>query len=336
MRTRFSLVALTILLVSVLAPAAAFAAPSRIWVSNTGQDSASCGAVTSPCATFQRAQDNVAAGGQIGVLTPGEYGHVFIGKAVSITNDGTGEASIAATADQQLGVWVIAGAGDIVSLRGLVIDGQGIGTFGIVVTSAVAVHIQNCVIRNFEGAPDGYGIAVIPGSFGTPPITLGSNPQVFVSDTIIFNNGSGARTAGIAIQTASNATANVVLDRVHLENNVIGLRVDGSGSTGNGSHVILRDSVASGNAGDGILATSVTGHAPAFILVERTSSVNNAGTGLHADGPHATMLLDEDTVARNGVGLNAVNGGQLISYGNNRVNNNLGADGAPTGIFSPI
>ena len=70
--------------------------------------------------------------------------------------------------------------------------------------------------------------------------------------------------------------------------------------------------------------------------MERTSSLNNAGTGILADGPRATMLLNDNTVARNGAGISAVNGGQLISYGNNRVNNNLGADGVPTGNFSPI
>ena len=128
----------------------------------------------------------------------------------------------------------------------------------------------------------------------------------------------------------------VVLDRVHLENNVVGLLVDGSVSTGNGAHVIIRDSVVSGNASDGIRAFSLPGKAPAFIVVEHTTSVNNGGTGILANGPGATMLLDGNVVSRNGVGLNAVNSGQLISYGNNKVNNNLGPDGVPTGSYSPI
>ena len=55
-----------------------------------------------------------------------------------------------------------------------------------------------------------------------------------------------------------------------------------------------------------------------------------------ANGPHATMLLHDNTVARNGVGISAVNSGQLISYGTNDVNNNLGPDGVPTGSYSPI
>jgi len=41
-------------------------------------------------------------------------------------------------------------------------------------------------------------------------------------------------------------------------------------------------------------------------------------------------------VARNAVGVSAVNGGQLVSYGNNKVNNNIGPDGRPTGSYSPI
>ena len=39
---------------------------------------------------------------------------------------------------------------------------------------------------------------------------------------------------------------------------------------------------------------------------------------------------------RNGTGISAVNGGQLISYGNNKVNNSLGPDGTPTGNYSPL
>ena len=72
------------------------------------------------------------------------------------------------------------------------------------------------------------------------------------------------------------------------------------------------------------------------MVVEHTTLVNNAGIGILADGPHATMLLDGAVVARNGTGISTVNGGQLISYGNNKVNNNLGADGTPTGNYSPI
>jgi len=41
-------------------------------------------------------------------------------------------------------------------------------------------------------------------------------------------------------------------------------------------------------------------------------------------------------VTRNTVGITTLNGGQLISYGNNRVNNNVGPDGTPTGRYGQL
>jgi len=302
------------------------AAPTKTWVAFYGTDGPSCGAATAPCATFQQAHDNVAAGGEVGVLTPGDYGRVQITKAASITDDATGQGGIQAPA-MNFGVNVVTGPGDVVGLRGLVIDGLAVATVGIRIVGSHTVHIQNCVIKNFE-APAAYGI-VFDADEATPT-------QLFVSDTIVFNNGSTADSGGILVVNGSSAGGNVVLDRVHLENNVIGLKVDGSANVGNGMHVVVRDSVVAGNAGDGIRAFSVPGAAPAFVLVERTSAVNNGGIGIHADGPRATILLKDNTITRNGSGISATNSGQLISYGNNTNNNNIGPEGAPTGLFSPM
>jgi len=331
-RTSFFVIALAATL-GALSPARA-APPTKVWVSHGGADSATCGPTASPCATFRQAYTNVAAGGEIGVLDPGSYGSVDIRKSVNITNDGAGEASILGAANTFYGIYVSAGVGDLVSLRGLVPDGQGVGDVGIDIVQAVAVHVQNCVIRNFEDFAGGVG------GFGIFVNEVGSGHiQLLVSDSIIYNNGSGARTGGIVLwPNAGTINVDVVLDRVHLENNVAGLRVDGTfgggASSGPGVHVVIRDSVVSANAGDGIIAYTTPGNTPAFIFAERTSSVNNAGTGVVANGPHATILLKDNTVARNGVGMNAVNTGQLISYGNNAVNNNIGADGMPTSSIS--
>src|SRR5262249_47864796 len=96
------------------------AAQTRVWVASNGTDTATCGGVPSlPCATFQRAHDNAAAGGQISVLTPGDYGPVAITKAISITNDGSGEANVLVPSGGT-GISINAGRGDIIGLRGLV------------------------------------------------------------------------------------------------------------------------------------------------------------------------------------------------------------------------
>ena len=73
-------------------------APAKVWVASFGADNATCGSTSFPCRGFQRAHDNVAPGGDIGVLTPLEFTLALtIIKSVSITNDGAGEASILIT-----------------------------------------------------------------------------------------------------------------------------------------------------------------------------------------------------------------------------------------------
>src|SRR5262249_44569544 len=265
-------------LIVVLPGTAAHALNVKSWVANFGNDGNDCSLVH-PCATFQRAHDQTNPGGEIGVLTPGDYGgsgapELPIVKSITVTNDGAGEASI--LSPDHLRIANQAGAGDIVSLRGLLIDGQGAAGAGIVFVQGSASHIQKCVIRNFEGVGfDGIVFAPV------------GNSQLFVSDTIIFNNGSDG---GVAVTNEKGGSARAVLDRVHLENNTNGLVIRGSFAAGVGPHVIVRDSVISGNAANGILAFTQAGRASAFAIVERTTIVNNRQNGILADGPGATLL----------------------------------------------
>src|SRR5262245_49768955 len=76
-----------------LLPAGPAYGASKVWVSNAGVDNGTCGATTAPCKTFQQAFLNVAANGEIGVLSPGDYGTISINHGINITNEGTGEAS---------------------------------------------------------------------------------------------------------------------------------------------------------------------------------------------------------------------------------------------------
>jgi hypothetical protein len=291
----------------------------KTYVSNDGSDTTLC-TFSSPCATLQHAHDETRSGGEIGVLNPGDYGALTITKSINITDDGSGEASIL---PGLVGIMINAGPGDVISLRGLVLDGLIGASQGIIFNTGSALHIQNCVIRNFESF-GGLGLNFQPSG----------HSQLFVSDTIIFNNGNTPGNGGVLIAPQGTGTADVVLDRVHLENNVDGLLIYGTGATGGGSHVVVRESVLSGNAANGIRAVTQPGEAPAFAYVTRSSSVNNAQNGILADGPRATVLLNDSTVARNAVGISTVNGGQLVSYRNNRINNNIGPDGAPTGFYT--
>src|SRR5262249_8462331 len=148
-KSALSLIALTVL--ALLHTTPTMAQGFRTFVSNTGSDLNDCGNVDVACVTFQRALSQTFAGGEIIVVGAGTYGTVTITHSVHITNDGAGAAVIEAPfADD--GIIIAAGIGDVVSLRGLVIDGGHTGINGIAVESASAVHIQNCVIRNFQGS----------------------------------------------------------------------------------------------------------------------------------------------------------------------------------------
>src|SRR5262249_29802100 len=138
---------------------------------------------------------------------------------------------------------------------------------------------------------------------------------------------------GRLVRSLGASHGSSALDRVHVENNVDGLLIKGDFTAGAGTHTVVRDSVISGNAQNGIHAFTLPGQSPAFALVERSSIVNNRQSGILADGPGATLLLNDSTVARNNIGIGTVNSGQLISYRNNRINNNIGPDGAPTSFL---
>jgi len=320
-KSALSLTALATLTLLHATPAQA--QQTETWVANYGSDANLCNA-DSPCATFNHALSVTAAGGLINVINAGEYQTAVITKSINIMNDGAGVARAAGR------VSIAAGPGDVVSLRGLTVDGNYAFAVGITISQASAVHIQNCVIRNFEDSirnnnGNAFGIALVPSS----------RTQMFMSDTIIYNNGNASLTGGILIEPqTSTSSADVVLDHVHLENNVDGVIIDGSVTTGAGSHVVVRDSVISGNAANGIHALTIAGRSPAFAMVERSSMVNNGQSGIRADGPGATVLLKESTITRNGTGVSTVNSGQLISYGTNTNNNNLGAEGTATGFLS--
>jgi hypothetical protein len=85
------------LLACGLSAAPAQAGPNRTWVSGHGTDSGGC-ALVAPCRTFAFALTQTAAGGEIDVLDPADYGPLdgpgSITKAISIVNDGVGTAGI--------------------------------------------------------------------------------------------------------------------------------------------------------------------------------------------------------------------------------------------------
>jgi len=147
--------------------ASASAAPYISFVAANGNDANPCTVVTAPCKTLQRAVNVTPASGTVSVLTPLQ-GHVTINKSITISGDG---API-------VGTITINSASAIVTLRGLELNGVGIIANGINITSAAAVHIEDCTVERYTG--DGITLVATTAT------------QVFISDTVARENtGTG-------------------------------------------------------------------------------------------------------------------------------------------------
>lgn len=286
---------------------------TRTWVSGVGDDANPCSR-TAPCKTFAGAISKTATGGEINVLDPGGFGGVTITKSITITAEGV-EAGVLVSGTNAI---IINGAGAIVHLRGLDIEGLGTGLNGINYLQGSALHVENCVIRAFKAtsAGNGHGIKFAP--------SAGAN-ELYVSDSTILNNGGAANGAGVIILPTGAASVKAVFNRVSFDNNNAGLRVDGLSSTG-GINASVTGGSASGNTNASIL--SVTGATSTQVMVDGTMISNN-GFGPRADGAGATLRFGNTIVTGNGTGMSTVNGGQLLSYGTNQVNGNTSDGIAP-------
>jgi hypothetical protein len=179
------------------------AASTRVFVAAQGSDSNPC-TFAAPCRTFQHAHDVVAANGEIDVLDPAGYGALTITKAISI--QGHGFSGISSTAGNS--ITVNAATTDAVFLNGLLLDGVGTGSFGIVVNSGAHIGIIDCVVRNY--ASDGIYVHV-------------SQQAIVLISNVVASNNQGA---GIHLAAAGSSNLRVVLDRITASDNwIYGLAV---------------------------------------------------------------------------------------------------------------
>jgi hypothetical protein len=271
----------------------------RVFVSATGSDGNPC-TFASPCRTFQHAHDTVAANGEIDVLDPAGYGSLTITKAISI--QGHGFSGISAASGNA--ITINAGVGDKVSLRGLLIDGVGAGSSGIVFQAGSSLEVQESVIRHFTG--DGI-------DFFT-----NATSSLSITSSLIADNGAH----GVSISPTGTGSATVLFNRVELNNNALdGLAMLGTNSN-NAITVTVTDSVFFHNNGAGVEANNcgaptacVTGVSK-FIMITNSRIVSN-GVGVQSFGLSIFVYLSKSTVQSNG--STCVNGSHVWSYGDNNI-----------------
>lgn len=323
MRRSPILVILAVIVVAVLSALPADAQATRTWVSGVGDDANPCSR-TAPCKTFAGAISKTAGGGEIDALDPGGFGAVTITKSITIAAVGVTAGVLVSGTN---GIVVNAAPTDVVTLRGLDIEGLGTGLDGIHFIQGGALHVENCTIENFAQK----GIAFLPASAGA---------QLFVLDTIIRNNttlssgGPMSNGGAIWVKPGSGASAEVFLNHVVMDRNLYGLRVEDN------TEATVRGSTAISSLTNGF-ACVTAGTGEALMFMENSAS-SNGGTaliagsaGIKAYGAQATITISDVTVSNNALyGLNAANGGQVVSFGNNHVSGNS-PNGSPTSVISP-
>jgi hypothetical protein len=318
---------LATILALLLPTAPAQALSTKTWVANGGSGSTCSRA--SPCGTFQAAHDATAAGGEINCVDAGDYGTVTINKAISIICDNT-EAGILA-ANGNVAVIITAGANDVITLRGLDINGAGSGGFGIDFQTGGALHVDKVQIRNFRATN-----ADVSGIFFNP---LGY-AELTVTDSIITDNGNAGQAfnGGIVVLPIVSGSSNVSINRVRLVNNSTGISGNGSLSTGVAVNVVVTDSLVTSSATNGIAAFSTGTNAGVSILVDHSVVTGNFSSGINANGATASgagsaaVRIGDSTIALNLTGVSTTNAGVVQSFKNNRISGNL-TDGTPIPAF---
>jgi hypothetical protein len=307
-------------LVTALSSAPAGAQASRTWVSGAGLDTNPCSR-TQPCLTFAAAFAVTATGGEINVLDPGGFGSVTINRAVSIYNDGAGEAGIVVSSTNA--IIINAGTADV-NLRGLTLNGQG-GGLGVHILAAGRVSIQNRVIQQF-----GTGVNV----------ATSANLKLKIQDTTIINN-----TNGVSVQPGGGA-ANVSIERSRVDLNT-GQGVTISGAFGGSPFLAMSDSSASLNSGIGILVVSQGGTVIAAALDNVRASSNNYGVAVSNGGramikrslfsgnftagvegdPGAIIAIKDTLISNNATGILSSSGASVVTTNSDINSNNIAISG---------
>jgi hypothetical protein len=300
--------ALSLVVTSFLTCGIAHAQATRTWVSGVGDDVNPCSR-TAPCKTFAGAISKTAAGGEIDALDPAGFGTVTITKALVI--DGGGGIVASPLASGNNGIIINAGAGDVVILRNLQIQGLArslstAGVDGIHFIAGRSLHVQHCVIQNFGQN----GINIIPSA----------GARVFIEDTVSQGNiGNGLNVV------ATNTDVQVSVSNSHFPDNGNGV------VSGDFSKITVSGSDANGNTQSGFVASGNAG-VPTLNLANSTAA-NNLGSAVVAGGGTAAARVRISNVSlfSNGTGLTTGANGTIYSYGNN-VNS---SGGLPTFTLGP-
>jgi hypothetical protein len=157
----------------------------------------------------------------------------------------------------------------------------------------------------------------------SPGISLDIEPNgplnVVIKNSRISNSG-----AGILFKPVAGGVIKATLDHVTITGNAGGgIKID---TTNGPVSVDVTDSEISNNSGNGINAVSA-GSIQSVVNIKNSVIAKNGSAGVQANGGDAGMLIATTLLDENGTGaLSVVNGGNILTYGNNQIVGSQGSN----------
>jgi hypothetical protein len=294
MRTTIPLTVLATALACSLATAPAHAR-ARVFVASYGNDSNPC-TFLSPCRNFQQAVNVVDAGGEVTAIDSAGFGPITINDSVTITSPPGIEAGVVPTAGGNA-VTINPSTAATITLRGLTLQGSGVGLNGIVLaaTAPGTLNIIDCVVDSFTGT----GILITPSSGGSHTLLIANSYAMnngangieidplaasiiayTIDQTTVTNNGASGTNAGILIN-AGAGFSNGTLSSVNASRNFIGVNVIGNNIN---NVAYIRNSIMTiSSSGNDFSDTSTNG---AVVFLFDSNQIGNLTNGglINSDG----------------------------------------------------
>jgi hypothetical protein len=293
------------LMLLLLPSAPATAQATRTWVSGVGDDANPCSR-TAPCKTFAGAISKTAANGEINTLDPGGFGGVTITKSITISGC-TGANLAGVLVSGTNAIVVNAGVNDRVVLRCLDINGLNTSLNAVRWISGKSLKVTDSEMYGFTRD----GIDLESSTFGSKAVIL----RNFIHD----NTGVGVLNA-----PPNGSATNATLKDNEIVDNGCGVAAAQFGpdpafnfatNCGTSSNASGINAFANVNSFDNLISESVK-------------------VGVFSRGAQAINRIGNNRIANNLAGLQAVDGGQILSFGNNLLIGNA-SNGAPTGPVIP-
>jgi hypothetical protein len=301
---RFSLVHLVLLCGATVA----VHAQSQVFIgAKTGQDAGAC-TTAAPCRNVNYALTQVAAGGEINIVESGDYAAATINKAVTV-QAAPGVVATFSTAFSSC-IAINAGASEVVSLRGLFLNGQGTAAQGVSGNSAAAVLLDRLTITRFTSQ----GI-----------ILNNTNGKNAITNTVVTNCNVGIGVTSIAAGLLSMHTA---IENCQVQNCQTGYSIAANFSL-NQVRATIRNSSASNCSSIGFNHVSLGGSVA--VMLEGILAFNN-NTAVRSTS-NTVVRVSNSTITYNDSGLNTSGGGSILTRLNNTFENNS-IPGAFTGTYT--